>query len=77
MRRNRVAKFAVIVLAVLGAIHAHAVGHHWVKMSEAIVTNQFGQPVKQCVWVCQNYQHGGHTVITQGFGTSFCPMPPP
>jgi len=64
----------ILMLLALSSV-AIAYGHTWMKMSETIVTNNYGNQVKQCVWQCGSYGHNNHTTVTQGISTAICPIP--
>lgn len=71
----RTSLITALLFTLLATASAQSTLHLWSKMSEHLVTNQYGQQVKQCTWQCQAPGHGNHTTVTQGFGPSFCPMP--
>jgi hypothetical protein len=64
-----------ITLILIAAVAAGQSYHSWQKFSSQIVTNAYGIQVLQCTWKCGTYDHGGHMTVTQGHGTSFCPIP--
>jgi len=73
--KRKITAIATTITAILLLVSAAALayGHTWVKMSEAHVSDQFGNSAVQCVWVCRAYNHGNHTTVTQGYAS--CPYP--
>ena len=62
----------ILLLAAVTSVYA-AHYHSWSKMSETIVQDRWGASVHQCMWVCDSYDGGRHTTVTQG--RSWCPRP--